>query len=129
MRPIRRSAISSFRRRLVPQRQAILCTRRPRDGTEKPPWMLHLMAVYGGATGQTSYETSRDEFIGRGRTLADPAAMHRSSLTDSEGSVLDPIVAIRNTVVIGPDETVRVHMVTGAAETRRRGHDARRQIP
>jgi cellobiose phosphorylase len=39
-------------------------------------------------------------------------------LTDSEGSVLDPIVAIRNTVVIGPDETVRIHVVTGMAETR-----------
>ena len=38
-------------------------------------------------------------------------------LTDSEGSVLDPIVAIRNTVVIEPDETVRVNLVTGVAET------------
>jgi cellobiose phosphorylase len=79
--------------------------------------MLHLMTVHGDATGPTSYETARAEFIGRGRTLADPAAMHRDSLTDSEGSVLDPIVAIRNTVVVGPDETVRVHLVTGAAET------------
>jgi cyclic beta-1,2-glucan synthetase len=102
---------------LVRQRQAILCTRRPRSATERPPWMLHLMTVHGDAIGPTSYETARDEFIGRGRTLADPQAMHRASLTDTEGPVLDPIVAIRNTVVVGPDETVRVHIVTGMADT------------
>jgi cellobiose phosphorylase len=105
---------------LIPERQAILCTRRPRGAAEKPPWMLHLMTVHGAAVASTTFETSREVFIGRGRTLTDPAAMHRSKLTDSQGAVLDPIVAIRNTIVIGPDETVRVHLVTGAAET----HDA-----
>jgi cyclic beta-1,2-glucan synthetase len=102
---------------LLRQRQAILCTRRPRSAGEKPPWMLHLMMVHGSAATPTSYETSRAEFIGRGRSLADPAAMHRSSLSDSEGSVLDPIVSIRNTVMIAPDEAVQLHLVTGAAET------------
>jgi cellobiose phosphorylase len=103
---------------LIPARQAILCTRRPRNPDEKPPWMLHLMSVYGPSAGSPSYETSREEFIGRGRTPSAPLAMSRKSLSNSEGSVLDPIVAIRNTVVIGPDETVRVHLVTGAAQTR-----------
>jgi len=102
---------------LVRQRQAILCTRRPRSAGERPPWMLHLMMVHGAAATSTSYETSRAEFVGRARSLADPAAMHRSSLSDSEGSVLDPIVAIRNTVIIAPDEAVQLHLVTGAAET------------
>jgi cellobiose phosphorylase len=103
---------------LVRERNAILCTRRPRSASEKPPWMLHLMTVHGDAASPASYETARSEFIGRGRTLADPAAMHRETLSDSEGSVLDPIVAIRNTLIVAPDETVRLHLVTGAAETR-----------
>ncbi len=102
---------------LVPERQGILCTRRARSADEKPPWMLHLMAVYGATTTTASYETSRADFIGRCRTLANPLAMHQPSLSNSEGAVLDPIVAVRNTVVIGPDETVRLHIVTGAAET------------
>ena len=46
--------------------------------------------------------------------------MHRPSLSDSEGAVLDPIVAIRNTVVLRPDETTRIHIVTGVAATRDR---------
>ncbi|HEY1922661.1 MAG TPA: glucoamylase family protein, partial [Tepidisphaeraceae bacterium] len=102
---------------LLRQRQAILCTRRPRSAGEKPPWMVHLMMVHGAVVSPTSYETSRDAFIGRGRTLSDPAAMYRATLGDSEGAVLDPVVAIRNTVIIGPDESVQLHIVTGAAET------------
>jgi cellobiose phosphorylase len=103
---------------LVRGRQAILCTRRPRSGGERPPWMMHLMTVHGTLEGETSYETGRAEFIGRGRTIADPAAMHVQSLGNSEGSVLDPVVAVRNAVVIEPGGTARVHLVTGVSETR-----------
>jgi cyclic beta-1,2-glucan synthetase len=98
--------------------QAIVCTRRPRSGGEKPPSMIHLMTVHGTADGELSYETARPAFIGRGRSVIDPIAMHHAELTDSAGSVLDPIVAIRGRVVIQPDETARIHVVTGMAETR-----------
>jgi cellobiose phosphorylase len=97
--------------------QAIVCTRRPRSGGERPPWMIHLMTVQGTPAGDTSYETSRPAFIGRGRSVTDPIAMHRPALTGSCGSVLDPIVAIRNRIVIQPDETARIHVVTGMSET------------
>ncbi len=103
---------------IVESRQAILCTRRPRSAEEHPPWMLHLMTVHGETARPTSYETDRAAFIGRGRTSADPAAMHIPTLANGAGAVLDPIVAIRNTVVIGPDETVKIQVVTGAAATR-----------
>ena len=105
---------------LVRARQAILCTRRPRSSAERPPWMLHLMTVQGTTVGTTSYETGRAEFIGRGRSVGDPVAMHRATLSDSEGSVLDPVVAIRNTVEIAPDETARIHVVTGVGDSRER---------
>jgi cellobiose phosphorylase len=103
---------------LVRDRQAILVTRRPRSAGERPPWMMHLMTVHGTAIGAATYETDRAQFIGRGRSVIDPVAMHHPALYDSEGSVLDPVVAIRNTVVIEPDETVRVHLVTGISDTR-----------
>src|SRR6185295_10906404 len=32
---------------IVEQRQAILCTRRPRSAGEPVPWLCHLMAVHG----------------------------------------------------------------------------------
>ena len=55
---------------LVRDRQAILCTRRPRSAEERPPWMVHLMTVRGTTVGEASFETDRMKFIGRGRTLA-----------------------------------------------------------
>jgi cyclic beta-1,2-glucan synthetase len=104
---------------LLDSRQAILCTRRPRSHQEQPPWMLHLLAVCGATTGKTSYETDRMKFIGRCRTVAAPEAMiHPGQLSNSSGSVLDPIVAIRLEVTLMPDETVSVDLVTGMTDTR-----------
>ena len=60
---------------ILPQRKAILCTRRPRSLGEPVPWMFHLMAVHGADIGEVSYETDRLRFIGRGNTATDPQAM------------------------------------------------------
>jgi hypothetical protein len=54
------------------QQHSIICTRRPRSNEEIPPWMFHCMLVSNGVTRKVSFETSRMEFIGRGRSLAHP---------------------------------------------------------
>jgi cyclic beta-1,2-glucan synthetase len=101
-----------------PQR-AILCTRRPRSVKEESPWMFHLMAVHGAEVGEISYETDRMRFIGRGNTVADPHAMSGSStLSGSQGSVLDPIVAIRHGITLDPGKSVTINVVTGIGENR-----------
>ena len=104
---------------IVRKRSAILCTRRPRSKDERTPWMLHLIAGENIEVDEVSYETDRLKFIGRGRCAADPVALTGlSELSDSEGSVLDPIVAIRCKVTIDPGKTAKVSFVTGIAETR-----------
>ena len=104
---------------IVHSRHAILCTRRPRSVEEKTPWMFHLMAVHGADVGIVSYETDRMQFIGRGNTVAAPQAMlDRAPLTNSAGSVLDPIIAIRHQLTLDPEQSVTVDMVTGAGESR-----------
>ena len=104
---------------LVRARQAIYCTRRPRSTEEHPPWMTHMMTVQGQTVGEPSYETDRARFIGRHRTLAAPAALvGKSPLSNSEGPVLDPIVSIRQLVVLQPNESVQINIVTGAGESR-----------
>lgn len=103
----------------LPSRQAILCTRRPRSREERPPWMVHLMTVRGTTVGPATFETDRMKFIGRGRSLASPAAMERNAaLSDSEGPVLDPIVCIRNVIRLESRESAQVDLITGVAETR-----------
>ncbi|MDR3416663.1 MAG: glucoamylase family protein [Nevskia sp.] len=100
-------------------RRAVLCTRRPRSVGEHTPWMLHLLAAHGTDIGEVSYETDRMRFIGRGRTVAAPQAMTgAAALSGSEGSVLDPIVAIRCRIVLDPDQTATIDLVSGAGESR-----------
>jgi len=104
---------------LVRNRHAIFCTRRPRSAQERPPWMTHLMTCRGQTVGNATFETDRMKFIGRGRTLASPAAMDAGTvLTDSAGPVLDPIVSIRQVLSLRPNESVIVDLVTGVAESR-----------
>ncbi|MEI7639202.1 MAG: hypothetical protein WCJ37_17960, partial [Syntrophus sp. (in: bacteria)] len=104
---------------IIREQSAIICTRRPRSLEEQSPWMLHFMAVHGAETGEVSYETDRMRFIGRGNTIADPEAMRGlSGLSGSEGSVLDPIVAIRYQITVEPEKAATIIIVTGISETR-----------
>ncbi len=100
-------------------RNAIYCTRRPRSAEEEPPWMMHMMAVRGGAVQKPSFETDRMRFVGRQRTLEAPVAFDtRGPLSNTEGPVLDPIVSIRQSVLLQPSESVAVDIITGAAPSR-----------
>jgi cellobiose phosphorylase len=104
---------------IIRERQAIVCTRRPRSLDEQAPWMFHLMAVRGAESGEISYETDRLRFIGRGRTVAAPQALGDCvTLADSAGSVLDPIVAIRHRITLEPDQVVTIDMVCGVGVNR-----------
>ncbi|MGI8482552.1 MAG: GH36-type glycosyl hydrolase domain-containing protein, partial [Chthoniobacterales bacterium] len=98
---------------------AILCTRRARSEEEKPPWLLHLMVCQGGSQSDVSCETDRFKFVGRCGTLTNPAAMEKvAPLTDTAGSVLDPIISLRRTVTLSPNETAVIDFVIGMAENR-----------
>ena len=103
---------------LLREQPAILCTRRPRSLHEKMPWMFHLMAVHGATAESISYETDRMQFLGRGNTARAPQAMQRATLSDSAGSVLDPVASIRQKFSLDPEESVVVDIVTGVTETR-----------
>jgi cyclic beta-1,2-glucan synthetase len=103
---------------ILPGRNAILCTRRPRSAKEQSPWMFHLMKMHGAEIVHVSYETDRMAFIGRGNTLVNPRALYEPALSGTEGPVLDPIVAIRYQVTLNPQESITADMVFGMAETR-----------
>jgi len=103
----------------VRDRHAIFSTRRPRSAAERPPWMTHMVAVRGVTVSEPSYETDRLRFIGRQRTLSSPAAFAgRKPLSNTTGSVLDPIVSIRHTVRLQPNEVLHIDIVTGVADSR-----------
>jgi len=104
---------------LLPSHGAILCTRRPRSAEEQPPWMVHMMTSTGTQVEQTSYETDRMRFLGRGQTAASPLSLKgRGPLSNSQGATLDPIVSIRKVILLQPNETVTVDAITGVGESR-----------
>ncbi|MFM7001048.1 MAG: GH36-type glycosyl hydrolase domain-containing protein [Limnohabitans sp.] len=109
---------------IVRERHAIVCQRRPRSESEPLVCLFHLMTAHGAETSSISYETDRMAFIGRTRALDNPQALSAGpSLGDSQGPVLDPIVAIRQRITLQPQQTLKVDMVTGVAESRNQALD------
>ncbi len=104
---------------IIAPQHTILCTRRPRSADEQVPWLFHLMMLQGKEPEEVSYETDRMEFIGRGNTKVSPLAMnHAGALSGSQGSVLDPVVAIRYKLTLEPDEVITLDMIIGVADTK-----------
>ena len=98
---------------------AILATRRRRSPAEAEIWAAHLAVVEGETVGKTEIETDRARFIGRGRDVRAPiAAMDGRPLSNTVGTVLDPVFALRRHVRIQPGETVRIAFWTLAASSR-----------
>jgi cyclic beta-1,2-glucan synthetase len=98
---------------------ALLCTRRARSETDRPPWLFHLLVGHGGKQGKISCETDRARFIGRGRTLVRPDAMGDvEALSNTVGPVLDPVVALRRKVTLHSGESARMDFVLGMSEHR-----------
>lgn len=104
---------------LVPTHEAILCHRRPRTPDEQCPWLFHMMVVHGHNTKAVSFETDRAKFLGRGRTPADALTLMQSGqLSNTSGPVLDPILAIRQTITLQPRQPVIIDIVYGISDSR-----------
>ena len=103
----------------VPHLEAILATRRPRAGDEEPIWVAHVAAVEGETVGAPQYETDRARFLGRGRGIRNAGSIEDGRpMSNTAGSVLDPIVSLRRRVRLPAGGTARVHFATLAADSR-----------
>ena len=104
---------------IVESRRAMLCTRRPRSREETSPWLFHLMSLHDAEVESQTYETDRARFIGRGRIAASPQAMDQDGeLSGSQGSVLDPVVAIRCRFTLDPEQSTSIDLVFGIGDSR-----------
>lgn len=98
--------------------QVLTGTRRLRSPEEEPLVVAHALVPDAGTDGSWSYETDRVRFIGRGRTLASPAALVQDGpLSGTVGAVLDPLLAIRREVVIPAGESVALTSTLAAGAT------------
>ena len=103
----------------IPEIGALIATRRPRSSDETPIWAAHVAAVENQIGGVIQYETDRARFIGRGRSLRSPVSVFDGHpLSNTVGSVLDPIFSLRRRITLAPGETVHAIFSTVVAETR-----------
>ncbi len=103
----------------VPGKSALFFSRRCRTVTEHWPCLFHLFLCRGPGVPAPSFETSRERFLGRGRTTARPAAVETGGpLSPSPGAPLDPVAAIRHRIALEPGAVVILDAVMGVGATR-----------
>jgi cyclic beta-1,2-glucan synthetase len=98
---------------------ALVATRRRQSDKDGAIWAAHTISVEGEATGELQYDTDRSRFIGRGHSVRNPVSIFDGRpLSNTTGSVLDPILSLNRTIRIPPGTTARVVFATMVAPTR-----------
>ncbi|MDH5319746.1 MAG: protein ndvB [Nitrospira sp.] len=103
----------------VPEIGALLATRRRRSDEEATVWVAQVVVVEGDTVGALQYETDRARFLGRGQHARTAVSMiDGRPLSNTVGSVLDPVMSLRRTVRVPPGGTVRVVFSTIVGQAR-----------
>ena len=98
---------------------ALLATRRRQSEKETAVWAAHVAVVEGETVGDLRFESDRSRFIGRGHDVRNPVSIiDGRPLSNTVGSVLDPVFSLRRTVRIPPGATAHVVFSTIVASTR-----------
>jgi cyclic beta-1,2-glucan synthetase len=103
---------------------AILATRRRRTPSEPEIWAAHFAIVDGEAVGKLEIETDRARFLGRGHGVRSAIAIGDGRpLSNTVGTVLDPVFALRHRLRLAPGAIARVAFWTVVASTRQAALD------
>jgi cyclic beta-1,2-glucan synthetase len=98
---------------------AVLATRRRRSAGEAEVWAAHVAVLEGEEIGELQVETDRARFLGRGHAVRSPVAvMDGRPLSNTVGTVLDPVFALRRSLRIPAGRTVHVAFWTLVAPSR-----------
>lgn len=95
----------------LPEMSGLLAFRRLRSPDDTPLWAAHVVAMSTPNEGHIQYETDRAKFIGRGGSLRHPAAL-TGNLSNTSGTVLDPIFSLRRSAILEPGQRVQISFVT-----------------
>jgi cyclic beta-1,2-glucan synthetase len=110
----------------LPELGVLIATRRRRAPHDPEVWAAHIAVVEGTEVAAIGFETDRARFIGLDGSIRQ-AAMAGRRLSQTTGTVLDPVFAIRRSVLVpagGPCRDAVLDAGTGAVAPSWR--DARR---
>ncbi|MBG0810005.1 glycosyl transferase [Methylosinus sp. H3A] len=98
---------------------ALVATRRRRSHDEPQVWAAHFAVVEREIVADPQYESDRARFVGRNRSVGAAIAMESGRrLSNTVGTVLDPIFSLRHRVTIPPGKIARVAFWTVVASSR-----------
>lgn len=104
---------------IAPGNNAIFARRRKRESKEPDVVLAHFVTDAAGGSRDTEAETDRRAFIGRSRSIEDPAAFDRDArLSGSHGFVLDPIMSLRRRVRVPANKKVELTFWTVVGKDR-----------
>jgi cyclic beta-1,2-glucan synthetase len=101
----------------VPELDALISWRRARGPDDASVFAGHVLSFEDQSADLSGYETDRRAFIGRGRTLANPAVLE-GEMGNSQGFVLDPIFSLRGEVSLRPGGRTRFSLILAVSEER-----------
>ncbi len=103
----------------IREENSLIARRRPRSPNDPVVYAVHTIATEGDAVGAVQYETSRNRFLGRGHDTRSPlAVIEDRPLSNTVGTVLDPIFSLRQRVRLEPNGTARITFSTAVAHSR-----------
>ncbi|WP_423200770.1 GH36-type glycosyl hydrolase domain-containing protein [Cupriavidus sp. H19C3] len=102
----------------LPESGALTATRRLRSPAEPQVWAAHFSVVEGDLVAEPQYESDRTRFLKDGRTPAACAVVTAGlPLSNTVGTVLDPIFSLRQRVQIASGGSARVTFWTVIASS------------
>ena len=67
---------------------------------------------------EITYETERSNFIGRNKNTNNPQALSRKRLTNTVGTNIDPVIALRTTIIVPAGSEKIVYYISGFSKSR-----------
>lgn len=93
---------------------SIIMHRKLRDN-DTTYYMINRLLIDG--KNKFSYETNRNNFIGRNRTGANPIALE-GNLTNKCGTCIDPIISLRSKITVKANEEKTVYLINGFGKSK-----------
>ncbi|AFR25829.1 GH36-type glycosyl hydrolase domain-containing protein [Bartonella quintana] len=104
---------------IVERERTIFAKRRKRSPSDPEIYIAHFVTDTMNTLREIEAETDRSLFIGRGRSIHQPAAFDRNArLKNSQGCVLDPIISLRCRIKIPAHEKAELIFWTFAANAK-----------
>lgn len=99
-----------------------LIAKRKNRGDSNINCYMFMKTIVPNQEANFTYETERNNFIGRNKTINEPNAIDKE-LSNYTGDNLDPILSLRNEITVPANDSTSVYMLVGFARSKEQIND------